>query len=120
MILTIIISLVAFATAATMIAKFYSVMGLIEAQLKEHLDEFSNDYKPELKRMHTTVFEHFDATAGACHHRHIEFISSIRTDMELLKSMLTEIHYAADQRSELEQELQKYKAILARKDRKNG
>ncbi len=117
--LTIIVLLIAFAVATAMLAKFYSTMDSVEAKLKDHLDEFSNEYKPELKKMHTTVFEHFDATFGSCLYRHTQFLNSITEEMESLKSALVEIHHIVNQRGELEQELQKCKAILARMERRN-
>lgn len=118
--LIVIISLIAFAAAAMMIAKFYSLMNCIDEYLQKQLDEFSNIYKPQLKNMNAMVFEYFDETVGQCHYRQDVLLREITSETQKIHHALSEIRAIADQRKELEIEIQKLKAIAARKEKKNG
>lgn len=118
--LIVIVSLIAFAAAVMMIAKFYSLMSCIDEHLQKQLDEFLNIYQPELKNMHAMVFEYFDETVGQCHYRQDELLREITSETKKIHQALSEIRVIADQRQELEKEIQKFKAIAARKEKKNG
>ena len=118
--LVVIVSLITFTAAALMIAKFYSLMNCIDEHLQKQLDEFSNVYKPELKKMNALVFEHFDETVGQCHYRQDELMREITLETKKLHQTLSEIRAIADRRAELEKENQKLKAILTRKEKNHG
>ena len=115
-----IISLITFAAVAMMIAKFYSLMNCIDEHLQNQLDEFSNIYKPELKKMNAMVLQYFNETVGQCHHRQDVLLREITAETHKIYQVLSEISEIADRFNDLEKENQKLKAILARKEKNNG
>jgi len=115
-----IISLIAFIAAVLMIAKFYSIMNTIKTQVQDRLTEFMDKQLKDLEKKHSFLLENFELGARTCHYRQDELIQVMKSETAYIKQVFLEIRAVSDQRHELELELQKYKAILARKEKKNG
>ncbi len=115
-----IVSLIAFIAAALMTSKFYSIMNAIEAQVENRLTKFMDDQLKDLEKKYSFLLESFELGARTCHYRQDELIQIMKSEMAYIKQVLLEIRAVSDQRHELELELQKYKAILGRKEKKNG
>ena len=118
--LIVIISLIAFIAASVMISKFYSVMNGIKAQVEDRLTAFMSEQLKELEKKHSFLLENFESGARTCHYRQNELINVIESEMAYIKQVILEVRAVSDQRQQLELELQKYKVILARKEKKNG
>ena len=115
-----IISLMAFIAAALMIAKFYSIMNAIKSQIENRLTEFMDDQLKDLEKKYSLLLENFESGARTCHYRQDELIQVMKSEMAYIKQVILEVRAVSDQRQQLELELQKYKAILGRKEKKNG
>lgn len=115
-----IVSLIAFIAAALMIAKFYSIMNAINSQIEDRLTVFMDEQLKDLEIKYSYLLDNFESSAQTCHYRQDELIQVMKSEAAYIKQVLLEIRAMSDQRHELELELQKYKAILARKEKKNG